>query len=258
MSNWKINLENELKLRGHSKKTIKAYSFHVKKFIESKLDPKSYLLNLVEKGKSRSTVRCAGFAIKFYLKVTGENRGIDIPNVSREKKIPVVLSKNEVKKMIMSSNNLTHRLIIQMLYSCGMRLSELINLKLRDVDFDRNIIHIKLAKGNKDRIVKLSPKIKKELKRINLEYIFMSNRNKKYSPAAIQKIISNSAKKAGISKKVTPHSLRHSFATHLLESGTDVRIIQELLGHARLETTMIYTKVSNRDIAKMKTPLDTL
>ena len=260
MANWKIKLENELKLRGHSKKTINAYSFHVKKFLDSGLDLRNYLLKLIKDGKSRSTVRCAGFAIKFYLKTIRKDIDAEIPNISKEKRLPIVLSKNEIKKMIYSTNNFVHRLIIQLLYSTGMRSSELINLRFKDIDFDRNVIHIKLAKGNKDRIVKLSQKIKTELKKMNANnnYVFMSNRNKKYSSATLQKIISNTAKKAGINKKVTPHSLRHSFATHLLESGTDVRIIQELLGHARLETTMIYTKVSNKDITKIKTPLDNL
>jgi len=154
--------------------------------------------------------------------------------------------------------NINHRLIIQTAYSSGLRASEIINLKWQDIDFDRNIIHVKRAKGKKDRIVMLSEKVKEGLKAIpkKSDYVFITNRNGKYSQRAIQKIIENAAKRAGIKKKITPHTLRHSFATHLLESGTDISHIKELLGHANISTTNIYTKVSRNRIAKIKSPLD--
>ena len=161
--------------------------------------------------------------------------------------------------MIVSTTNFTHRLIIKLLYSAGLRLSELINLKWKDIDFERNLIQVKSAKGRKDRVTILSPKVKKDLKVLTLNLVgnvFISNRNKKFTPSSIQKIISNASKKAGIKKKVTPHTLRHSFATHLLENGTDIRYISDLLGHASTDTTMIYTHVSNNNLKRIKSPLD--
>ncbi|MBD3304096.1 tyrosine-type recombinase/integrase [Candidatus Woesearchaeota archaeon] len=257
--NWKIKLINELKLRGYSKKTHKAYVYHVRQFLKSGLDIEEFLLRLVNQGKSRQTVRLAGFAIKFYLKTQGKKECTDIPNVKRAKKIPSVLAKKDIEMMIISTKNINHRLIIQMLYGCGFRVSELIRLKWNDIDFTRNMIHIKNAKGAKDRIVMLSPKIKKVLKKLEHEkegLVFKTNRCKKYTSRTIQKIIKNSAKKAGVNRRISPHMLRHSFATHLLERGTDIRYIQELLGHSRVETTMIYTKVSNKNLSRIKSPLD--
>jgi integrase/recombinase XerD len=259
MENWKEKLENEMKLRGYSGKTMKAYCYHVSRFLQSGNDLKTYLLNLVNKGKSKSTVRTVGFAVKFYHNVIGKKDTALIPNVKRPKKLPIVLAKQEVDAMIRATNNLTHRLIIKMLYATGMRASELISLRWEDIDFSRNIINIRQGKGDKDRITMLSPKIKKELSALFTEkigLIFKSNRDKRYSNATLQKIIANAAKRAKLNKKVTPHSLRHSFATHLLEQGTDIRYIQDLLGHASLQTTMLYTKVSNKDIGRIKSPLD--
>lgn len=264
-ANWKDLLLNELKLKGYSKKTKSAYLFHVKKFVESGLGPREFLLNLIHKGKSKESVRVAGFAIKFYLAIKAKqdktiNNIIEkTPNLKRDKKLPVILSKKEIENMIISTRNFGHRIMIMLMYSSGMRASEIINLKWPDIDFNRNIIHIKLAKGNKDRIVMLSPKVKKNLKRLDIEkkdIIFKTNRNKKYSLRSIELIVKKASEKAGIKKRITPHSLRHSFATHLLEHGIDIRYIQKLLGHSDLKTTMIYTNVSKRDILKIKSPID--
>jgi len=262
---WKNKLEDELKLRGFSSKTIKAYSFNVEKYLKSCKQPKQYLLDLINKGYATETVRQACFAIKFFLKINKkDDKNIeklikDIPNLKREKRLPVILSKKEIWDMIFSTKNLNHRLIIKLGYSTGLRLSEIINLKWPDIDFQRNVIHIKKAKGKKDRIVMLSPKIKKDLRNLTTDkegFIFKTMRGRKYSGRTIQLIIKNSAKKADIKKKVTPHTLRHSFATHLLEQGIDIRYIRDLLGHSRIETTMIYTSVSKRNIDKIKSPID--
>jgi integrase/recombinase XerD len=256
---------NECKLRGYSQKTIDSYLFHVKRFIDSKKSPREYLLMLIAKGCSDETLRSTGFAIKFYLNILKkDDSGIsellnNLPNVKNAKKLPIILSKDEVGRMIYSTKNLNHRLIIQVGYSAGLRLSEIINLKWQDIDFDRDIIHLKNAKGKKDRIVMLSRIVKEELYKLTQNkqgYVFVTNRDGKYTDRSVQKILENAAIKARLGKKVTPHTLRHSFATHLLENGTDIRYIRDLLGHSDISTTMIYTKVSNKDISRIKSPLD--
>lgn len=263
--NWQNRIIDELKLKGYSPKTTKTYIYYVDKFLQSKKTPREFLLNLINTGKSDETIRAACFSIKFYLRaINKESENIeelikDVPNVKREKKLPIVLSKEEIEKIIIVTKNLNHRLIIQIGYSAGLRVSEIINLKWKDIDFDREIIHLKLAKGKKDRIVMLSNKVKDSLKDLDINkegYVFKTNRNKKYNIRTLQQILKNSAEKAKINKKVSPHTLRHSFATHLLERGTDIRYIRDLLGHADINTTLIYTKVSKKDISKIKSPLD--
>ncbi|MBC8443985.1 tyrosine-type recombinase/integrase [Candidatus Woesearchaeota archaeon] len=259
VDNWKKLLIDECRVRGYSRKTVSSYTYFVGEFLRSGLGFKQFILRLADKGLSASTVRTAGFAIKFYFKIIGLKDISKIPNFKRDKKLPVVLSKKEIKNMIISTTNFTHRLIIKLLYSAGLRLSELINIKWKDIDFERNLIHIKSAKGRKDRVTILSPKVKKDLKVLTLSQegiVFISNRNKKYTSTSIQKVIANASKKAGIKKKVTPHTLRHSFATHLLENGTDIRYISNLLGHVSTDTTMIYTHVSNKNLKRIKSPLD--
>lgn len=256
---WKTKIENEAKLKGFSKNTILNYIYHIDKFLKSGLAPKEYLLNLINTSHADETIRNAGFAIKFYLKTTSSENNIDIPNLKREKKLPIVLSKKEINDMILTTTNLNHHLVIQMAYGTGMRTSELINLKWQDIDFQRNIIHIERAKGKKDRIVMLSPKIKKALNSLCIKkegYVFLSNRKNKYTIRTIEKIVDNAKVKAGIKKKISPHTLRHSFATPLLENGTDIRYIKELLGHSDISTTLIYTRVSNKNIRNIKSPLD--
>ena len=255
----------ECKLKGYSPKTITNYLHHIKKFASSGKSPREYLLGLIAKENSDETVRSAGFAIKFYLN-TIKKDSLEIqevlnnlPNVKREKKLPVILSKEEIERLSSSTKNMNHRLIIQIGYSAGLRISEIINLRWQDIDFDRNLIHLKRAKGKKDRIVMLSLKVKDGLMNLtpNKEgCVFLTNRLGKYTQRTIQKIIENTAMKAGIRKSITPHTLRHSFATHLLENGTDIRYIRDLLGHSDISTTLIYTKVSNKNIRNIKSPLD--
>jgi integrase/recombinase XerD len=257
-----IMIKNECKLRGYSEKTIKNYIFHINKFIQSKKQPRDFLLELVAKNNSDETVRSACFAIKFYLDTIKKDSSEvldNLPNIKREKKLPVILSKEEIESLISSTKNINHRLIIQIGYSAGLRISEIINLKWQDIDFYRNIIHLKKAKGKKDRIVMLSLKVKENLMNLTPNkkgYVFLTNRGSKYTQRTIQKIIENATIKTGIRKNITPHTLRHSFATHLLENGTDIRYIRDLLGHSDIKTTLIYTKVSNKNLCNIKSPLD--
>jgi len=197
-------------------------------------------------------VRLASAAIKFF---TGDDTKVFIPK--RRKRLPIVLSKTEINKLINSIYNIKHRLVISLLYSAGLRVSELINLKNSDINFVDNTIHIKNAKGGKDRLTILSKKVKSLLKNYKTGNIYVfESRNKKYSSRSISEVITVASLKAKINKNVTPHTLRHSFATHLLENGADIRHIQRLLGHSRLETTSIYTYVAKKDFLKIKSPLD--
>ncbi len=249
-------LIEELKLRKYSYRTGKAYIYIVKNFLRSGLTPREFLLKYYS-DKSKSTIRQAYFALKFfYRNVLHERFDEDIPLAKKKERLPVVLSRDEVKRMIYSTQNIKHRLVLMFLYYAGMRLNEVRNIRWEDVDFEREIIHIKVAKGDKERVVFLHPNLKNTLEiygRRYKGYIFISQRGKKYSPKSIQLIVKNAAKRAKINKNVTPHALRHSFATHLLEGGADIRYIQQLLGHKNLKTTQIYTHVANKDIRNLAT-----
>jgi len=241
---------DELKLRKYSKQTERNYVNFVGKFLRSGKTLKEFLLSYSD--KERSTVRGVYFALKFYYEnVLGEKFDENIPLAKNTLKLPVVLNKDEIEKMIKVTNNLKHRLIVMFFYYTGLRLDELRNLRWQDLDFKRELIHVKITKGSNHRVVFLHEKLKEILDIYEAEkegLIFRSQLNKKYDKRTIQQIVKNSAIKAGIKKKVSPHTLRHSFATHLLENGADIRYIQKLLGHQDLKTTQIYTHVANRDI----------
>ena len=158
-------------------------------------------------------------------------------------------------------NNIKHRCIVSLLYSAGLRRGELIDLKLSDIDSKRMVINVRQGKGNKDRITLLSPSVLEELRVYFKEwkpkvYLFEGPSGNKYSTTSVMNIIRSAAKKAGLKKSITPHALRHSFATHLLESGTNLRYIQALLGHKSSKTTEIYTQVAITNIKEIKSPLD--
>lgn len=246
------NKIKEMQLRGFSKSTIKAYVYHYNRFRGSGLSRDDYVLSLIEKGFASSSVRLVSAAIQFF---TGFRNEVFIPK--KEKRLPVVLSKTEINKMINALNNMKHRLVVALLYSSGLRLSELINLKVSDINIVDNTIHLKRAKGKKDRITILSKKCKSMIKKFVPGKIYLFEFNgKKYSYKSVQEIVARAAKLAGIKKHVTPHTLGHSFATHLLEAGVDIRYIQKLLGHSRLQTTQIYAHVANTDIKRIKSPFD--
>ena len=258
-------LEENLKLKNYSQQTIKSYLSHVKKYLEFAKDKgvnsesvKRFLIKKLSESEP-SSVGHNVFALKYFFKEI-LNQELDVPNPKRNKTLPEILTIYEIKKMIESTNNIKHKIVIKLLYGCGFRVSELINLKKSDLNFDEEIIHIRLAKGKKDRFVKIPESVSLELgnyiKLNNSDILFSSNRAGKLTIKSIQKIVQNSAKKAGIKKRVYPHLLRHSFATHLLEQGTDLRIIQKLLGHSDIKTTQIYTHISQASIKNIKSPLD--
>jgi integrase/recombinase XerD len=220
---------------------------------------------MVENGLSISYQNQAVNSIKFYFEqVLGQNRKfyvIDRP--FKAKTLPEVLSESEVKSIIDGIENLKHKCIILLIYSAGLRISELINLKINNIDAKRNQINIKAAKGNKDRYTLLSEKLLTYLRKYFIafkpkEYLFEGNSGHAYSARSIQMIFARACEKAKIKKKVTVHTLRHSFATHLLENGTDLRYIQTLLGHSSSKTTEIYTHITSKGMEHIKSPLDKL
>lgn len=201
----------------------------------------------------------------FYLII--QNMNVIIENIARprrEYRLPNVLSKEEVKLLLNTHRNLKHRTMLCLLYSCGLRSGELLNLQPIHIDSKRNIILIKQSKGKKDRIVPLSSKILEMLREYYRlykpkTYLFEGQKiGEKYDSRSLQLVLKQAVKKAGIQKPVTLHWLRHSYATHLLESGTDLRYIQELLGHNSSKTTEIYTHVSTKNIQHIKSPFDDL
>ena len=202
-------------------------------------------------------------AIKLYFKIVKET-AIDIDKIhrpKREKVLPNVLSKEEVLKIIDSTENLKHKTLLALIYSAGLRISEALNMRPKDIDSVRMLIHVKNAKGKKDRYTLLSEKVLQLLREYYTiykpkDYLFEGQFGGMYSSRSAQVILKQVAEKAGIKKPITLHTLRHSFATHLLESGTDLRYIQDLLGHSSPKTTMIYTHVTNDSLKKIKNPFD--
>jgi integrase/recombinase XerD len=267
-------LNTEAKLRGFSPQTIKMYLFYNEKLLDyTKKEPvditeddiKDFLgYKLSDDSVSNATVALIKAALKFYYtEILGRNIS-RIKTPKRSQKLPVVLSQTEIKNLLDKTENLKHRLIIELLYSTGLRLTECINLKYSDLDLNDGIGWVRLGKGSKDRIFIISDIFKKDLldyKEKNDSdgkgYIFLVN-GKKMTYRGIQHAIKVSAERAGIDKPVHVHTLRHSFATHLLENGVDIRKIQKLLGHSNLQTTQIYTQVSSDEIKKIKSPLDML
>jgi site-specific recombinase XerD len=262
-------IKDELRLRNYSPRTVESYLACLNeyfKFIKIiKREPeiekiKEYLLEKQSRGQSSQTINVHLQAIKyFYREILKNNTEIDIKFAKTASKLPIVLSRDEIRKMIDEISNPKHKLLISLSYGAGFRVSEVINLKIKDVNIDELTIHIKGAKGNKDRLTIFSEKIKDDLaffmKDLPIDgYVFASNRGGKLDERSAQKVFENALKKAGIQKQATFHSLRHSFATHLLESGVDVRYVQELLGHANIRTTQIYTKVTNPMLRNIKSP----
>ena len=246
-------LEEELLLRGFTLATRKTYLWHVNDFLKSGLDKKQYLLSIIH--KSPSSVRLAGAAISFYEKIVLERTPVFVPLPKKKQSLPDILTKEQILAMIEATNNEKHKIIIELLYSSGLRLQELINLKYEDIDFVEKTIHVKQGKGRKDRITIVSRRVLDRLGKQGSGYV-LKGRNTKYAKRSVQEVLKQLAKKAGIQQKVTPHLLRHSFATHLLEQGLDIRYIQSLLGHNNLETTQIYTRVAKNKLSNINNPLD--
>lgn len=265
-----------LHLKNYSTKTEKAYLHHLNLFLDyirsskiSYVDSKVLLdyFNYLKQTKnfSYSAMKQALAAVRFlFLDVLKKDIDFDFfIKMKKPNSLPNVLSTEEVKRIINSIENIKHRAIISTIYSCGLRISEAVNLKINDIDSSAMTVKIVNAKGKNDRIVMLSEKLLSTLRDYFKEYkpkvyLFEGQKGEKYSSRSIQQIFNNAVKKAGIKKKVTVHTLRHSFASHLLDNGTDIRFIQELLGHKHLSTTQIYTHINPVSVKKIKSPFDSL
>lgn len=205
-------------------------------------------------------------AIKLFFQTIRDTKMLvdKIHRPKRAKLLPNVLSKEEIKLILNAHSNIKHKMMLSLIYSCGLRRSELLNLKSTDIDSKRNIVLLKNAKGKKDRITPLSPIILEMLREYYIVYkpktwLFEGQvAGEQYSEKSLQSILKQALQKSGITKPVTLHWLRHSYATHLLENGTDLRYIQELLGHSSSKTTEIYTHVSTKSIQQIKSPFDDL
>ncbi|GIU68487.1 MAG: hypothetical protein KatS3mg001_337 [Candidatus Pacearchaeota archaeon] len=265
-------LEIELKISKNSENTIKSYLSENKKFLDfvnkpveeiSEEDLKKYLATISQ--KSAASIILSLAAIKYsFSSILKKDITKEIKRPKREKKLPEVLTKEEIKRLLSSVKNKKSKLMLSLMYSCGLRVSELINLKIEDLSLEEKIGKIKLGKGKKDRFFNipsmLIPQLRKQIKKQknkNQEFLFSGPKGK-LSERNVQKIVKKAAKKAGIKKQISPHTLRHSFATHLLENGTDIRKIQELLGHSSISTTEIYTHISKEELKKIKSPIETL
>ena len=234
--------------RSHSRRLVESFNYEF----------------IVREGKSISYQNQCINGIKKYFLFKGIDIGaLNLSRPKKEKKLPVVLNKAEVRSIIDATHNLKHKTLLSLIYSGGLRIGEAINLRIDDIDSGRMLMHIKGGKGKKDRYTLLSASFLKILREYYKqfrpkEYLFEGQKAVKYSASSAQSVLKKAVMSSGIRKKVTLHTLRHSFATHLLESGTDIRYIQELLGHNDPKTTMIYTHVTENSIKNINNPFDDL
>jgi integrase/recombinase XerD len=264
-------LEIELKISKNSEYTLRNYLDCNRKFLEymkknpeviTEDDLKLYLAENLSKASSSTLIVFLSALRYAYSNIFHKDITISIRRPKKEKRIPSVLTKEEVKTLINSLDTKKSRLMVSFMYACGFRVSELVNLKVKDLNFEEKIGSVRQGKGKKDRVFNIPEFLFEDLKNQTekqkeekKEYLF-TGPNEQLSVRNLQKIISSASKRVGIKKEVHCHTLRHSFATHLLENGTDIRKIQELLGHSDLSTTQIYTHISREELKKIKSPID--
>ena len=267
-------LEMHLTLKGYTSKTKKAYIGHIKRFLGFtnnkptelvKEDVEKYIYYLLNhQNNSHAFANQALSAIKIYYEYILKKQRLlyDLPRPKKEKKLPNILSQNEVLSIFEAVNNIKHKSILFLTYSAGLRVGEVVRLKVNDIDRDRMLIHVRQGKGRKDRYTILSEVALEMLRKYAYttkpkDWLFPGGNGTGFlTERSVQKVFETACRRANIIKKVTVHTLRHSFATHLLECGTDLRYIQELLGHSSSKTTEIYTHVTQANLSKIKSPLD--
>lgn len=267
------NFLQKLELKQYAYNTAKVYIYMFEKFINfhsstnlmeiNEINIRNYISILSKENKSKSFLNQMINSIKFYYEIVESmpNRFYEIERPIKKNILPKIISLEEVKAIINNTNNIKHKCIVSLMYSAGLRRSELLNLKITDIDSKRMVINVKNTKGNKERLTILSKTILTDLRVYFIKwkpkkYLFEGTNYTKYSASSVLKIVKSAALKANIRKTVTPHMLRHSFATHLLENGTNLRYIQVLLGHSSSKTTEIYTHVAINNLKTIKSPLD--
>ncbi len=268
--------EQQVILKGQSKSTLKNYiqkiariSLHFGVLPEFVSDDEinEYLTSLAldPRSPSRSSFKHAVYGLRYYFRMIGQTkRAIALPSIKQDSKLPIILNHTELKKLFVAPNLLKHKIVLTLIYSAGLRGHEVINLKISDIDFERKTIHIRQSKYKKDRIVPLSDVIAIGLRKyIDVEkpHVWLFNGKEpdgRFSVSGLNWVMRESLKKTDITKSVSLHSLRHSYATHLLEQGVNIVTLKELLGHADITTTMIYLHVAQCDVQKAHSPLDTL
>ncbi|MGV0923742.1 tyrosine-type recombinase/integrase [Empedobacter tilapiae] len=270
-------LQNRLKLQRYANNTIKSYCGYAQVFLEqmekyNRLDeiPISEIelfinTKVIQENISASYQRSLVGAIKKVFELV-ENQKIELNYLYPKRKVnklPTFFSQEEVRNLLNVTENLKHKAILTIIYSCGLRLRELINLKIVDIKSESDLLLIRQSKGNKDRIVALPEKLLLLLREYYKVYqpkdfLFEGAKGDQYSERSVQLILKNAMNKAGVLSKGSVHTLRHSYATHLIKSGIDVRVVQELLGHNNIRTTMIYTHITDIDKKSTPSPLDFL
>jgi len=267
-------VKRELQIRNYSNMTVKSYEICLKEYFKfvgennissfSEETVKNFLLMKKNQNCAPKTLNVYLCAIKFYYKeIVKLTRRINIKFAKKDRKLPSVLSHQQIITIIKSVKNIKHRLALSIAYGSGLRVSEVANLKVFDVDFDQKMIRVRRGKGGRDRITLLPDSIIPDLKnflcdktRANSDWLFLSQRGGKLSSRTFQKIFQKAVKCSGINLDVGFHCLRHSFASHLLEDGVNLRFIQELLGHKDIKTTELYTHVSKQSLIKnIRSPL---
>jgi len=269
-------LQQQVVLRGQSKSTLENYirrialiSLHFGRLPQdiSEEEINEYLAALASNPQkpSRSTFKHAIYGLRYYFRLLGQNkRAILLPTLKEEFKLPVILNRSELRELFIAPALLKHRILLSLIYSAGLRSQEAINLKISDIDFERKTIHIRQSKYKKDRMVPLSEYMAKGLRKyfsVEHPYTWIFNGKEpdgRYSVKGLSWVMRQALKKTGITKDVSLHSLRHSYATHLLEDGVNILTIKSLLGHANIDTTMIYLHVANPPSILPHSPLDTL
>lgn len=276
MSSLRRRMQIDLRLRNYSRATEKTYLYHADRFVDhfkrspARLGPdhiRSYLLYLIDERKgSWSWWRQTVASLRFLFGTTLGRRDVlpSIPHPRRESRLPVVLTASEVERLLNAVPCIKYKTILMTIYSAGLRTSEALRLAQEDIDGGSMLIHVRHGKGKRERIVPLSPALLhglRQYRRIHRtgRWLF-PGRDPRYplSGRSVQRMANIAGRRANLTKRVTPRALRHSFATHLLEAGTDIRVIQELLGHAHLTTTLVYTHVSRHHLASVPSPLDAL